>query len=120
MLEVVGQIALLGMAVAVFAATIAAVRVCGAKVLLVIPAAIVLYIIGAIADAVLWSMADGLYADSDTIIFGPPRLEGSADGWYVPVAVIMKLSLGAVWLAISAVALRPKRKVNRLAAQIVE
>jgi hypothetical protein len=68
------------------AAVVAGVRWCGAKFLLLFPATAIAMLVGVIGDAVVWERAGGRYEDSDTIIFGLPRVEGSAANWYRPTS----------------------------------
>jgi nitrogen fixation-related uncharacterized protein len=92
------------------AATYAGVRFCGTKVLLLFPTSIGFLIVGVLGDVLLWDRANGQYQDSDTIIFGLPRVAGSAEAWYGPVSWVFRLLVGIGFLGVAVFALRPKKR----------
>ena len=82
---------------------------CGAKALLLAPLSIGLFIAGGIGDWLLRTAAGGTYADSDTLIYFPPRNAGSAAAWYQPATWAMVGLVIIVWLIAAIVCLWPKR-----------
>jgi hypothetical protein len=91
-------------------AVAAVINSCGLKSLLLVPGAIGTLIVGVLGDTLLWDAAHGRYQDSDTIIFGLPRVAGSADSWFGPVHSFLGLLLLVGFLGLATFALWPKRR----------
>jgi nitrogen fixation-related uncharacterized protein len=81
------------------------------KFLLVFPTTIVAVVVGVIGDILLWDLADGRYEDSDTIIFGLHRVNGSAASWYGTASGVMVLVLVLVWVLVTTIAVWPKGRL---------
>lgn len=94
---------------------IAGVHFCGKKFLFIIPGTIIPVVIGVVSNIVLWEAAHGQYEDSDTLIFGAPRIPGSADAWFKPAETATGIALIVAAVVIVAFAVWPKdRPVFRL------
>ena len=87
---------------------IAGVHYCGKKFLLVVPSTIIPMPIGLVTNMLLWDAASGRYEDSDTLIFGAPRIPGSTDGWFEPAQTALGLALFALGAAVVTFAVWPK------------
>ena len=90
-------------------------RYCGKKIFLVIPSIAVPLAVGIVGDMILWDTAHGRYQDSDTIIFGLPRMAHSADGWYLPVSTVLTAVLALVSVSGIVYAARPLSKSTAVA-----
>jgi nitrogen fixation-related uncharacterized protein len=95
---------------AMLAVVATAIYFCGLKVLLLVPTSIGFLVVGVLTSVLLWDVAHGQYQDSDTIIFGLPRVAGSADSWYGPVSSVLGLLLLLGFVAVATFALWPKRR----------
>jgi hypothetical protein len=96
--------------IASIGALIIGVKYCGKKFLLIIPGTIIPAVIGVVTNIVLWEAAHGQYEDSDTLIFGAPRVPGSADSWFKPVESALGFAFVLVACAIVAYAVWPKNR----------
>jgi nitrogen fixation-related uncharacterized protein len=89
---------------------IAGVHYCGTKFLLIIPGTLIPLVIGVVTNLLLWDAAHGQYEDSDTLIFGAPRVPGSADAWFKPAETATELVLMALSAVIVIFAVWPKNR----------
>jgi hypothetical protein len=94
---------------------IAGVHFCGKKFLAAVPGILIPLTLGVVTNILLWDAANGSYQDSDTIIFGAPRVPGSAEAWFEPASTACVLGLTVLALVIVTFAIWPKnRPVFRL------